>query len=442
MKYRFSSYGLSSMKPAPVNQMMAAFAQDFRDGVDINLGVGYVNEKTIPSAWLLEAMGEVSAHPETYRQAFNYGGPHGSPNLIRALKRFYLRNTLGGMTEEALSNQEIVIGPSGATSILEALADIFQPGIVITADPMYYIYCNYLERKGYRVVTTPEDGEGISAESVEALLDDLGDEIRNVSFVYVVTVNNPSGVILSNDRKMRLVEGSARWSARAGHIIPIFFDQAYEWLIHDPAAEKPRSAMLMGGGGYAYEIGTLSKILAPALRIGFLFGSPGPLMDAVAQKTSDVGFSAPLTNQEMAAYMLETHVMEQLERVNEGYREKAALIETALREILGPWIEQLRGGRGGFYFYLTLRGIRTDSGSPFFHFLARTTGEQSVDGPVDNRHPRVIYIPGEFCVHPDGSMAEEGRRQLRLSYGYEDTEIIIKALYLIREAVAYASQQS
>ncbi len=442
MNYRLSRYGDSAAEPSPVNRMMDAFASDFRDGVDINLGVGYVNEATIPRSGLLEAMGEVTAHPEGYRQAFNYGGPQGSPNLIRALKRFYLSERLGGMTEDAWNANDLAIGPSGATSILDAIADIFRPGIVITADPMYYIYCNYLERKGFRVTTVAEDNDGIRCDLMEERLQKLGCEIEDLAFIYIVTVNNPSGVILTNKRKRRIVNLAAEWSTRAGHAVPVFFDQAYEWLIHDDSVEKPLSALLMDQAGLAYEIGTLSKVLAPALRIGFILGPRGSILKGITQKTSDTGFSAPLTNQEVAAYMLEHRMGAQLRRVKDGYREKAACIEKALKEVMGPWLEDMRGGQGGFYFYLTLRGITTDETSPFFRFLARSTGDAAIDGPAGTRNPRVIYIPGVFCVHPEGSLAQTGYYQLRVSYGFENLDRIVQAIQFMRDAACYAETVS
>ena len=440
--FQFSKYGEASRIPAPVNQMMAQFAEDFRDGVDVNLGVGYVNERTIPREYMAEALGAVIARPKIHRQAFNYGGPKGAPNLLRALTNYLVTHRTGGLDAALLSRLDLLIGPSGATSILEGLAQVMAPGIVLTADPMYYIYCNYLERMGFRVVTVPEDRAGLDPVRLRAKIDALGSELKALSFIYVVTVNNPSCTVLTNVRRRELVHVAASLSARLQRTVPIVFDTAYEWLIHDSAVPAPESPLLHDGHGVAIEVGTLSKVLAPALRVGFLLGPPGALMDALVQHTSDVGFSAPLITQEMAAYLIEHHMAAQATAVNAGYREKALAVRAAIEEHLGPYLEDCRGGQAGFYFYLTLRDVETAPGSPFFCFLTRTTGDPAVDGPAGAPNPRVIYIPGSYCVHPAGDSVEIGRRQLRVSYGFEEVAEIVSALALMREAAAWATDIS
>jgi hypothetical protein len=49
-----------------------------------------------------------------------------------------------------------------------------------------------------------------------------------------------------------------------------------------------------------------------------------------------------------------------------------------------------------------------------------------------------MYIPGEYCVHPRGDLVEQGKRQLRLSYGFEDVPAILRAIVWMREAAEYA----
>jgi 2-aminoadipate transaminase len=432
----FSPYGRASTCPSPVNRMMAGFARDFRDAIDINLGVGYVNEKTIPIALLRRAMDAVIADPVRYRQAFNYGGPEGSANLIGAIGRFLARS--GRLDEQTLARKRLVIGPCGATSILDALAEIFAPGIVVTSDPVYYVYANALERKGFELLAVPEDDEGIELEALHRRLAALGERLRRIAFFYVVTVNNPSCTILSEARRRELVELVSSLAARLGRRIPIFFDLAYELLIHDPDVGPRVSALREDPLDLVYEIGTLSKVLAPALRIGYLHGPPGLLMDAMVQKTSDTGFSAPLFAQEMAAYLLDGHIGEQLERVQAGYRDKAVAVRRAIEAALGPYLESCRGGRAGFYFYLSFSRVETHTGSPFFRYLSRTTGDPAIDGPPEEVAPRVVYLPGEYCVHQRGELVEAGRRQLRLSYGFEDTPAIVRAIGLMAEAARFA----
>lgn len=433
-----SPFGIHSAEPSPVNRMMAAFAADFRDGIDINLGVGYVNENTIPADLIREALAAVLANPHKYRLALNYGGPAGSDNLRQAIRRFYLEHHVGGLDEEILNRNEVLIGPNGATSLLDGIAQVLAPGIVVTSDPMYYIYCNCLQRRGFEIVALPEDAQGMDPEQVEQLLRRLGPRRAEIRFFYLVTVNNPTCRILSNPRRQRLVEIASRLSWDLGRAVPLIFDTAYELLVHDPQVEPPQSALRFDELGIVYEIGTLSKILAPALRIGYLIGRDGPFLRALVQKTSDAGFSAPLVTQEIASYLLDHHAAAQVARVNQGYRQKALATRQWIGTWLGPWLADCSGGQAGFYFYLTFAEVQTHEGSPFFRYLARTTGCEAIDGPPHARRPRVVYLPGEFCVHPDGQLVAAGRRQLRLSYGYEELPRIEQAIEFLAEAAEAA----
>ena len=160
---------------------------------------------------------------------------------------------------------------------------------MVTSDPLYYIYCNSLERCGYSVLAVPEDQDGIRTDVLEKRVESLREP---VSFFYIVTVNNPTCSILSDERRKRLLDVARRLGLAAGRKIPVFFDTAYELLIHDPEAARPCSALLYDSEGIAFEIGTLSKLLAPGLRIGYMIGRDGSFMRAMVQRINDVGFSA------------------------------------------------------------------------------------------------------------------------------------------------------
>ena len=459
----FSDYGRASLTPSPVRRMMAQFASDFRDGVDVNLGVGYVNENTIPRHLIVEAVRAVLEGPRRYDKPLNYGASKGYKALLEAIRRYIISGPgaelgragsglggagarlggagaggAGGITEEDLAGREIVIGVSGATSLLEAMACVLRRGIVVTADPMYYIYCNFIERLGWEILPVPEDGDGMRMDLLEAKLAALGPRVADVRFFYAVTVNNPTGTIMSSQRRIDLRRIAEDLSRKLGRKVPVVFDKAYEELIHDPAAGAPRSAIIGDEMHLVYEISTVSKILAPGLRIGYMVGPDGPLLRVIVQRVSDIGFSAPPINQVIAAYMLDHHIAAQVQAVNAGYRLKALAVRGWLERDLGPRIEHVTGGQAGFYYYITLRDVETCEGSAMLRFLSRATGEPASDGPAGALKPRVIYIPGQYCVHPRGDLVAVGRRQMRLSYGFEELPNIERAVGLIREAAEYA----
>ena len=164
-------------------------------------------------------------------------------------------------------------------------------------------------------------------------------------------------------------------------------------------------------------------------------------MQTMVQRTNDVGLCPPLITQEMASYILDHYINEQLRRVNDGYRKRAVAVKRWITQELGGFISDCKGGKAGFYFYLTFKEeIKTDEKSNLYKFLKRSTGNSELDGPEDKKNPRVIHIPGEFCVHSEGEMVEVGRRQMRISYGYEEPEKIKEALSYIKEGVHYSKK--
>jgi DNA-binding transcriptional MocR family regulator len=434
-----SAYGQASTTPSPVAQMMASFANTFRPDVDINLGVGYVNEDTIPRKLIAGAVDHIVQNHHAFHAPFNYGSPDGVTELIAAIRTYLTHHHFGNLTPADLVPLKMVIGANGATSLLDALTQILPKGIVITTDPLYYIYTNQLQRAGFELLTVPEDRDGMRTDILLDKLKALGDRKRDISFVYVVTVNNPSCSILTTQRRIALVRIVQQMSKELNRKIPLVMDTAYEQLIHDPQTPTPDSALLHDTLGIVHEIGTLSKTLAPTLRVGYMLAKPSAFLDAIVQKVSDNGFSAPLLNQHVAALLLDEHATEQITSVKAGYRHKAAQTRQWIEQYLGDEVESIIGGRAGFYFYLTFKHTQTQPGSAFFNFLSRCSGDPEVD---KHENPTVIYIPGSFCVNPEGDLAEMGKRQLRLSFGYESPEHIHTAIQRMGDALVYAQSVS
>ncbi|MCL2329263.1 MAG: pyridoxal phosphate-dependent aminotransferase [Bacteroidetes bacterium] len=396
--FTLSHFGKKSSHPSPVNAMTAAFAHNFREGIDINLGVGYVNNTSIPQEKLLACFEQVLQLPHIYRNPLNYGAAAGSPNLQEAIRHYYIDTKILQSTD--FEDKSIIIGANGATSILDALADVLPTGIVITADPMYYIYTETLERKGFTILAIPEDEHGIDVAMLREKLKNVSPQ--KISFFYIVTINNPSTTQTNNARKQEIVQLAAELSAQRGNKIPVVFDKAYEDLIYGENCEISQSPLLYDELGLVLEIGTLSKIIAPALRIGYAICKKSELSTVLIQRMSDIGFSAPLINQEIASCFLQNYIHEHRARVLETYRHKAQFVQQLIYKHLAPYIEQLDGGQASFYYYITTKNTETHTQSDFYKFLTRHTGNAST--PLSNRKKssfglrprRILRTPTRF----------------------------------------------
>jgi DNA-binding transcriptional MocR family regulator len=433
-----SGYGARSVAPSPASRMMAAVSAQLRPGIDVNLGVGYVNEATLPLDAIRAAVAAVTGGDPAYPRALNYGGPRGEPHLLTAIRRFLQRRDAGPVAADVLARRALVVGASGATSLLEGLSAVLEPGLVLTTDPTYYIYADVLARRGFEVVAVPEDAHGANPEALHAAASALGERLRALRFVYVMGVGNPSGTLLPNERRRLLVRLATVLSHACRRPVPLVLDRAYDDLVHDPEAERPDSMAAHDADGLVYEIDTLSKTVAPGLRVGWCLGPPGPLTDALAQHVSDTGFSAPPLSQAVAAHVLDHAIDQQVALVRADYRDRAVQVRAALEARLGPNLAEIRGGAAGFYYWCTLRDVATSEGSALWRYCTRTTGDPEIDGSPGEPRARLVYLPGEHCVQPDGARAAVGRRQLRLSYAYESPERLAAAIDILGDGVTHA----
>jgi GntR family transcriptional regulator/MocR family aminotransferase len=190
--------------------------------------------------------------------------PRGHPRLRRSIAQL-VRATRGiDATED-----EVIITRGSQMAIHLALRAILRPGDVACVEALGYPPAwAALEHAGAKVVGIPVDKEGIDVKAL--------DRIDGVRVVYVTPHHQyPTTVVLSASRRIELLEIARR---RRIAILEDDYDHEFHydgWPVL-PLASNDAS-------GVVVYIGTLSKILAPGLRIGFVV-APRPLVDRLARE--------------------------------------------------------------------------------------------------------------------------------------------------------------
>ena len=119
-----------------------------------------------------------------------------------------------------------------------------------------------LQRLGVNVVGAPLDDDGLRIDALGQILDDLRRKGVVPKFIYTIpTVQNPTGSILPVDRRQALL-GLAK-----KHGVPIFEDECYADLTWSPDAPPAIYSM---DPSQVIHVGSFSKTLSPALRLGYV----------------------------------------------------------------------------------------------------------------------------------------------------------------------------
>jgi GntR family transcriptional regulator/MocR family aminotransferase len=215
-----------------------------------------------------------------------YAQPAGHRDLRAALAR-YLRESRGVVCEP-----EQIIVVCGAQGALDLAARMLLDGgdAVWIEEPGYLGARGALLAAGAQLVPVPVGPDGLDAG--------VGERLQPAARLAYVTPSFqfPLGVTMSLERRLRLIE----WATRSGAwILEDDYDSEYRYT------GRPLSALQgLDGAGRVVYLGTFSKTMFPALRIGYLV-VPHGLQQAFATAIRHTGHSAPLPIQAALAEFIE-----------------------------------------------------------------------------------------------------------------------------------------
>jgi 2-aminoadipate transaminase len=220
---------------------------------------------------------------------------------------------------------------------------LLDPGDTVIAEEFTYGGAlTKLKKFGAKVVGAPLDKGGIKLDALARILDELARKGTRPKYVYTIpSIQNPTGSILSLERRRQLLALAGR------HGVPIFEDECYTDLNF---TDHMPPAIYSLDPSRVIHIGSFSKSLAPALRVGYVV-APWPILSRLVACKTDGGTGA-IEQMVIAEYFgreFEPHV-HKLSRV---LRAKLATMVEAVEKEFGTaaecWVPD-----GGIFLWLKL----------------------------------------------------------------------------------------
>ncbi len=191
---------------------------------------------------------------------------------------------------------------------------------VLVEDPGYLGIRANLVAQGASVRGVPVDDEGLDVAAARQ-------HVQARLAIVTPTHQFPTGVTMSLGRRLALIEWAAR---RRGWIVEDDYDGEFQY----GELGMPALCSIDRTGRVLYA-GTFSKILHPGLRLGYLV-LPDGLVDAFARAKAIVDRHSPGATQDvLARFIGEGHMIKHLRAMRELYRERQAVLIEALRQATG-----------------------------------------------------------------------------------------------------------
>ncbi len=326
--------------------------------------------------------------------ALQYGPTEGDPRLRDELVRWMAKDGIRCTRDQIL----ITIGSQQG---LDLVGRVFlDPGdLVIVELPTYMAGLQVFRSCRAQMVGVPQDDDGMRMDLLEQTLARLRREGRRPKLIYVVPdFQNPSGVTLAHDRRLRLLELAREYRTL------IVEDNPYRELRFEGVAPPPVAAL--DTDGRVIYLSTLSKTLCPGLRIAWMVASDELVRQFVTAKQG-ADLCCPAFTQAIAAeFCAEGHLVTRIPRIVELYRRKRDVMLRALETEMPRGVTWTKPAGGLFLWVRLPEGIDT---------------EQMLPAAVEEAH--IAYVVGSG-FHADGG----GKNAMRLNFSYPSESDIVEGL--------------
>ncbi|MBC9786189.1 PLP-dependent aminotransferase family protein [Heliobacterium chlorum] len=328
------------------------------------------------------------AYEEMPLVQFGYTGPEGLPKLREEIAAWLFRSK--GLT---VRSQDIFI-TAGATQALHLISEMLchrEKGIIIE-DPCHMGMLRVLRSKEVPCYPVPVDEQGLQTEQLEP---------RNAGAIYVTPSHQfPLGGILPANRRAALVR-----FARENHLYIIEDDYDSEFRF----CGEPVAPLYAMDPQRVIYVGTFSKILFPALRVGYAVLPPSLHRQWKYLRTHTDVQSPPFEQASLAEYLGSRKLDRHVQKMRRLYGERRKILLSHLKDTFGtgwrPW-----GDAAGLHIALAFQGM---------HF--------------DHEFTQKAKQAGIFCISVDDHSICKGRHvdKLLLGYGHLAPDEILEGISLL-----------
>lgn len=337
--------------------------------------------------------------------ALQYGATEGYNPLREQLAGFMQSKGVDGLRVDEL------IVTTGSQQALDLVGKtLLDPqDTVLVESPTFLATIQCFRLYGPSVLGVPVDANGVDVDALEAMV-----KQHRPKLIYLVpTFGNPSGALTNLARRLRVLNMAVQYKTVVVEDDPygdLFFTEA------PPPSLLALSSQVPGSRDWLVHCGSLSKVLSPGLRIGWMVAPPELLARATMCKQFSDAHTSTFAQATAAHYLMAQRMPTTLQQVRRVYASRANSMVQALHQYMGEGLS-FHAPLGGLFVWARLTGQtgHTSDGN----LLAKQAIEKGV-----------AFVPGApfFANHPDNST-------IRLSFATADEAKITEGIERLGEAL-------